>query len=302
MEEPLVSVCIPTYNARKTIDKTIMSIISQTYTNIEIHILDNKSKDDTLDIIKTFKDKRIKLHTFSDHHAAGEHNWNRCAQYMSGKYSTIFHSDDIYKPTMIERQVDVLENNPDVCAVFTRADFIDQSGNLIGTPKTVNKYRNERKLTERDVLVSTLYHGNALFTASVMMVSDIFTRLLPFRYDQFWYSSDLDLWLRAANYSHIIVIDFPLMQYRVGSSKTSELLSGQTSEDMFFVTMDSHLCHYNGLPQDALDRYEARRLVNKIKCSINSIIKIGDRLPSTILWGIKKKIGILYDDTSTALV
>ena len=61
MEQPLVSVCIPAYNNAAYIKDTIDSILRQTYTNLELVICDDNSKDDTVEVIESIKDSRIKL-------------------------------------------------------------------------------------------------------------------------------------------------------------------------------------------------------------------------------------------------
>lgn len=61
MTTPLVSICIPAYNNRDVIEKTIDSILNQTYTNIELVIVDDNSKDDTYEILKKIDDDRVRV-------------------------------------------------------------------------------------------------------------------------------------------------------------------------------------------------------------------------------------------------
>ena len=58
---PLISVCIPTFNSEKYIIECLQSVLNQTYTEFEIIISDNDSSDDTLNLIESFKDERIKI-------------------------------------------------------------------------------------------------------------------------------------------------------------------------------------------------------------------------------------------------
>ena len=83
--EPFVSICIPMYNAQNTIGKTIASIIGQTYKNIEIIVVDNSSSDDSIKIVQTFNDTRLRLIQNDTHLPCAEDNWNRCFQYFSGR-------------------------------------------------------------------------------------------------------------------------------------------------------------------------------------------------------------------------
>ncbi len=291
--EPLVTICIPTYNSSKTINKTLQSIISQTYQNLEIIIVDNNSSDDTVDRVKLIEDSRIETYVYPQHSDVGEDNWNRCFNYMTGKYASVFHSDDVYKPYMVERQIEALENNPNVCAVFTGGEFIDADYNIIKRIPIVEEYKNQKPLNQRDVLISTLNNGNTLFTPSAMFSKEVYTHLAPFRYDMFRYSSDLDMWLRAAKFSHIMVIDAPLLRYRISSSQGSQTIHAKrTSEEAFFVTVDYYLKQYNDIPQDSIDKYEMRRLIDKLVCVKSQLEQFGTRLPKMIKWGLQQKIGV----------
>src|ERR1035438_397419 len=104
-EPPLVCICLPTYNAALTVRQTLNSILAQTYTNLVVHVSDNASTDDTLKVIESFADSRVKIHRHSIN-VGGEGNFDRCIQLAEGKYTAIFHSDDIYEPEMVAKQVD----------------------------------------------------------------------------------------------------------------------------------------------------------------------------------------------------
>ena len=113
-QESLVSICIPVYNAEKTIGKTIASIVNQTYKNIEIIVVDNCSSDSTVKIVQTFNDPRISLILNDVHFPSAELNWNRCFQYMNGEFMAIFHADDVYLPDMILCQIETFMSFPSV--------------------------------------------------------------------------------------------------------------------------------------------------------------------------------------------
>jgi len=91
--QPLVSICIPTYNAKKTVVQTVQSILNQTYKNLEIIIVDNASTDNTLDLLQKFKDPRIKIYK-NIKNIGAEKNFSRCIELAKGKYIAIFHADD----------------------------------------------------------------------------------------------------------------------------------------------------------------------------------------------------------------
>jgi glycosyltransferase involved in cell wall biosynthesis len=290
--ETNVCICIPAYNSEKTIEKTLNSLLNQTHENLRINVVDNVSTDNTANIARSMDDTRITVYTNTIHYPMGEHNWNRCFAYMpTGGYSGIFHADDIYTPKMIEKQVDILNTHPDTMAVFTGMKFIGDTDNTIKIPPLPEPYTHNKELNKYDVLVSTLRYGNQLATPSALCASNIYKGASPFRYEAFGYSSDLDMWLRIAHYFKIFVINEPLIHYRVSKNKGSNLIhNSRTSEEMFFRTMDYHIVGINGIPQDAIDIYELRRIVDKVKCIKNSVVKMGDRFPHVLYQGLLKKM------------
>lgn len=111
-KKPLVSVVLCSFNAERFIESTINSIINQTYKNMEVLILDNNSKDNTLKIIKKYLkiDKRIKL--FKNKKNVGPYfGLNFLISRACGKYIAIIDHDDIWHPKKIELQINFLEKN-----------------------------------------------------------------------------------------------------------------------------------------------------------------------------------------------
>lgn len=110
MRQPLVSILICTYNAEETIKETLETCINQTYKNIEILIHDDKSKDKTLEVIKDFWDKRIKI--IESWKKLWPYRWlNFLIDYAKWDYIAIQDHDDIRYPTKLEKQVNFLEKN-----------------------------------------------------------------------------------------------------------------------------------------------------------------------------------------------
>lgn len=132
MEEsnPLVSIVIPVHNGERYIKEAIDSCISQTYQNIEIVVVDDKSEDGTLDILKEYKD-RVKVIPVEKQNGLGN-VINIGIKKSKGKYIARMDSDDVMYPTRIEKQVKHLESNTDVVAVGGQIDIIDSIGNITG--------------------------------------------------------------------------------------------------------------------------------------------------------------------------
>ena len=103
MFSPLVSILIPVYNRDKYIADCIKSALSQTYTNIEVIVVDNASTDDTSKICQAFanKDFRVKLYR-NETNIGPVLNWKRCIYEAKGIYGKILFSDDLISPDFLE--------------------------------------------------------------------------------------------------------------------------------------------------------------------------------------------------------
>ena len=127
-EFPLVSVCIPSYNAEKYIGITINSLLQQTYTNIEIIVVDDGSTDNTKSILENFKDKRFKYFTGPNKGASAARN--KAFLLSSGAFIKFMDADDLVNQQCIETQLMKLKERPDCIASakwgrFFAADISD---------------------------------------------------------------------------------------------------------------------------------------------------------------------------------
>lgn len=125
MNNPLVSICIPTYNGEKFIEEALESAINQTYSNIEIIISDDNSVDNTLQIIKEELDRStIPFYIFNHEPKGIGANWNNCIKKANGKYIKFLFQDDILEPTCIEKMVSILEINPSIKLVVSKRNIL----------------------------------------------------------------------------------------------------------------------------------------------------------------------------------
>lgn len=105
MASPLVSILMPTYNSSKTVFRAIQSVQNQTYVNWELLIADDKSTDDTVDIIKPMlDDHRIKLYTLETNMGAGVAR-NVALDSAQGRFIAFCDSDDYWLPEKLEIQI-----------------------------------------------------------------------------------------------------------------------------------------------------------------------------------------------------
>ena len=219
MNVPLVCVCIPCYNAEKTILDTLASIQAQTYSNIEIHVFDNASTDSTIRLVQSIQDEGILIHT-SEETGTAESNFTRCLNLGKGRYTAIYHSDDRYAPTIVEKEVRYLEANNGTSGVLTFATQIDPEGRNLKTylaPSSLGmKLGDAKSFTAAELCQAVLMHDNFLFCPSAMMRTEVcLNEISTWRGDLFKSSADLDVWLRLAAFNHLALINEPLLFYRI---------------------------------------------------------------------------------------
>lgn len=127
---PLVSVCILTYNSAAFIADAIQSAISQTLQNIEIIIVDNGSKDSTLEICNHYKAKDPRISVFKNDIPLGiSGGLNSCLERSKGEYVKILMHDDMLAPDCLEKMVAIFEQFPNVKLVGCSEQQIDEKGN-----------------------------------------------------------------------------------------------------------------------------------------------------------------------------
>ncbi|KFD40801.1 hypothetical protein HX99_04225 [Peptococcaceae bacterium SCADC1_2_3] len=274
--QPLTSICIPTYNAEKTVVSTVQSILNQTYQNLEIIIVDNASTDNTLVLLQQFKDSRIKIYR-NEKNIGAEKNWNRCIELATGEYIAIFHADDLYKPDIVEKQVQAFHDNPSIGAVFTMTNHINEHDEVIGEHKLPVELKGKEIYYFPEIFISILKNLNFLVCPSAMVRSEIYKELTPFDYERFGTSADLDMWLKVLEKHPIAILDEKLMSWRRNKIQGSYLYNYlRTEQADFFKVMDFYLSKENDdlkIPQSALSRYELQRTVDNITRSVNFIFK-----------------------------
>jgi glycosyltransferase involved in cell wall biosynthesis len=123
---PLVSIIIPVYNRESLILETLESAQNQTYPNMEIVIVDNKSTDNTWELLlsEAEKDQRIRLFQ-NDTNLGPVRNWQKCIDYAKGEYIKILWSDDSIEPTFVEETMALFDE--DVAFVITGIKITEQS-------------------------------------------------------------------------------------------------------------------------------------------------------------------------------
>lgn len=216
---PLVSVVIPTYNGSRFIKETIQSVLDQTYTNIETIIVDDGSKDNTPDIVKSINDSRIIY--IRQKNAGVSMARNNGINISKGDYIAFLDHDDLWLPHKLEKQLLLFKENPVIAMVYSDTFIINENNSIVG------KYSQKIKLF-RGKIFKELFLSLFITILTVVMKKSAFLELGPFL--PYNTCEDYDLFLKCASKYPIDYIDEPLTKYRVHESNYSKNYEVEVNE------------------------------------------------------------------------
>lgn len=225
--EPLVSVCIPAYNNAAYITETVHSVLKQTYRNLELVICDDKSKDNTVEVIEKIKDDRIKLYK-NEKNLGMSGNWNNCLKKCSGEFIKLICADDMLAEDCLEKEVRALKENP--TAVLAESDT--RLFDLDGKPKGFYKRYKTSGLTDGKRIARKGFFVKNYFGAPL---ANTFRRSALKQTGGFdsWYTYilDYDFWVQLACKGDVFIIHEPLNYFRVrNDSNTGEVMAGDKTD------------------------------------------------------------------------
>ena len=198
----LVSAIIPTYNNAAFLPEAIDSVISQTYPNIEIIIVNDGSTDNTNEVLRKYLDRIIYIEQENAGPASAR---NTGIHQARGEYIAFLDADDIWMPTKIEEQLKIFSQNPNASLVYSRmVNFDDRSSkNLSVIPRKVFSGR----------IFDQLLVENLIALPTVIVRSNILDRIGLFD-ESLFTAEDWNLYLRIARDHEIIGVNKVLVRRR----------------------------------------------------------------------------------------
>lgn len=215
----MISVIIPTYNSDKYICEAIESVLSQSYLNYEIIVVDDGSYDDTKSIIRD----RYPLvrYYFTDNKGVSSAR-NYGISMARGEYIAFLDSDDRWLPTKLEKQRSSFQKNPKLGMVFTENSFFNNVG-------VIQERMNKRKRLMSGDIVRNIFLNSYVATPTVMVRKSIFDKVGWFE-EGLLIAEDDNMWMRIGMEYCVELIDEPLVQCRITegslSRKSHNIFSG----------------------------------------------------------------------------
>lgn len=214
-----ISVVIPTYNAEKTIQETVFSVQSQTFSDIEIIIINDGSTDRTLEIIQNISDSRIKVFSYKNRGLPTARN--RGIAQATGEFISFIDADDLWTPDKLERQLAALESHPEAGIAYSWTQLIDEQGHFL--------HRYHPVFFEGDVYTEILVNNFVSNGSNILVRKE--TVLSVGEFDSTLKScEDWDFYIRlAAKYHFAIVPDWQILYRQSSTAMSSKVEVMKTS-------------------------------------------------------------------------
>jgi len=224
-----VSVCIPTHNGGRFVAEAVASVLAQDGVDMEVLVVDDASQDDTLDIVRSFADPRIRIHRNEERRGIPG-NWNRCLEIASGDFINIFHQDDVMLPGNLESKAGLLASDPSVSFVHSAIELLvepsaeEQAGHWVD--------RSDRDFTaDGQAYFRKLYLSDNLICAPAVVARRRSLVDLGGFDESVGFTPDYEMWLRLCVEGRVGFLSRPLIRYRWHDANASLAYRGKSGPD-----------------------------------------------------------------------
>ena len=275
---PKVSICIPTYNGESYLEKTLNSVLLQTYDDFEVIIVDDQSSDNTWEILTQYAAQDGRIHLFKNEHNLGlVGNWNRCIELAQGEWIKFVFQDDIIRNDCLELMMNGANNNEPL--IFCRRNFffdseIDdtiQKAYMVN-PHIENIFSGTDLISPRQICQAVLIDSRNFFgePTSTLIHRSVFERFGLFN-SAMVQLCDLEYWIRVGVNTGVKYIPDPLVQFRVHSSsassknsKHSQVYRSDHMDRLILLHEFSYNPFYESLRKFSKENYPERKLKKEL--------------------------------------
>lgn len=211
MSRHLVTVLMTVYNGGEYLKQAVQSVLDQSHCDFEFLIINDCSTDNTLEILESFQDERIKIHN-NEINIGQTKSLNFGLKAASGKYIARMDADDIAFPNWLEYQVKFIEENPECVVVSTKAAVIDSANRIV---KILNSAVSFEDVILKSLIAAPINHVGSLFQKDIVLNHG--------GYDEsFKIAQDYELWVRLlGRQCRIVSTDEILIAIRVHEQSIS---------------------------------------------------------------------------------
>ena len=169
MDDPKISTIMTVHNGRSFISQAIESILTQTYRNLELIVINDNSTDDTRQIIESHCDQDNRIIIFNNPENYGPFvSANLGLKAAKGTYIARMDADDISLPTRFEKQVNFLESHKEIGLLGSNGTYIDETGKVLGP---FNHFENDLEIRWGNLFNSQFIHSSIMFRRSLISIA-----------------------------------------------------------------------------------------------------------------------------------
>ena len=221
MNSPYFSVIIPVYNRASIVPRAIQSVISQSFKDYELFLIDDGSIDKTLTILNSYKSDNV--HIISQENSGVSIARNNAAKKANGKYLAFLDSDDEWLENKLQKQYEYLESNPQTKILHGEEIWI-RNGKRVNPKKVHQKGGGDQFIPSLSLCL--------ISPSTVVLEKDTFFEMGMFRED-FEVCEDYDLWLKYTSLFDVGFITDPII-YKYGGHE-DQLSQKYHSMDLYRV-------------------------------------------------------------------
>lgn len=226
MPNPKVSVLIPAYNYAKYLPEAIESVLSQTFTDFELIIIDNCSTDNTKDVVNNYTKNDSRVTFIRNKENIGMYrNYNQALLHATGDYIKFLNADDKFEPTLLEKFVNILENDITISVVTSYRQYFGSKNDILTSPF-------KGKVESTTAILSALKKGNWIGEPTTVMFRRENLNLGLFDISLLMFA-DQDMWLRHLRVGNLYIIDEVLSFFRIHEEQGTVQLTSDKDKRLF---------------------------------------------------------------------
>ncbi|MES9773145.1 glycosyltransferase family 2 protein [Priestia megaterium] len=222
---PLVSVLIPAYNRPDYLEIAIMSVLAQTYKNIEIIICDDSTNNDVQTMIVPFLKNYPQIKYFKNDKNLFLDNWHKCYDLASGEFINYLMDDDVFHEQKIEKMMAYYLEHEDITLVTSFRQLIDQQGNFLPPIKPTVCLFNETKILDGKFLGNYVlrYGINVIGEATTVLFrkKDLTEKFGSYKGKQYCGINDVATWISLLVKGKAVYISEALSYFRLHPNQNS---------------------------------------------------------------------------------
>ncbi len=261
LSQPLVSIVFTSYNHQEYLRQALDSLVNQTYSNIEIIIIDDCSTDGSQEILKKYEHhSNINLKLQTKNSGSYVKASNLGASFAKGEYILFAQCDDFAEANQIEVLLKAFENNPSVGVVFSKSNLVDEKGTVYANDFTGREKRFKKAVNETGLICGHKMKELLSFScvipnlSAALIKNDLFKEINGLS-EQYLVVADWEFWLDLTEKTDFFYVSQPLNYFRQHATTIRSSIKMKTQIVEVYKMFYNHLAK-NEL--DSIQKYEIK--------------------------------------------